>query len=139
MHDFGSSEGVAVHWKESVRAWRMVKCWWHHQEPTLPCSSFALPGQGPCCTLPSSGLQDRFPSRPEERGTIRCTDGGWICAKEPSPQRQEGVDGPVKLPELSHRCQGLVRSPPACHLESGTFASLVLGFAPWLLEAEGIL
>lgn len=81
-----------MHWKESVRAWRMVKCW-YHQEPTFPCGSCALPGQGPCYTLPSSGLQDRFPSSPEERGTICCTDGGWICAKGLLPRGKRGWMG----------------------------------------------
>lgn len=59
----------------------MVGGWWYHQEPTLPCSSCAPPGLSLCYTLPSSGLQDQFPSRLKERELNTTQKGGLDLGK----------------------------------------------------------
>lgn len=76
--------------------------------------------------------------------TIYCRDG-WT-----GPAQRSLISGGErwwvglgKLPGLSHRCQGLVRSPHASPCENsskpGIFASFVPGLALWLPEAGGIV
>ena len=65
-----------MHWKESVRAWRMVKCW-YHQEPTLPVAAVLFQSKVPAihCPLVAFRIGSLLAPRKEELYAIQMVDG----------------------------------------------------------------